>query len=247
MHNEQQEEALGGGRLSRGVVRVGNTVRRPSSAGSDFTAKLLLHLQASGFSGAPAYLGHDAQGRHMLTYVEGWVPATFQHFSDAQVAGAGSLLRAFHDATRSSELVTGDNVVCHHDVGPNNVVFQNEVPIAFIDFDMSAPGPALDDVAYMAWTWCVSSKPTRAPATVQARQVRLLADAYGLLAKERTHILDAMLKCQDRNIQFWKDRLSAREGMPETSDAQITDRINWSIRERDYTESQRALLLGALR
>jgi Ser/Thr protein kinase RdoA (MazF antagonist) len=148
----EHEEILIGGRLTQRVVRVGNTIRRPSTDVSGFVAKLLNHLESAGFASAPKYLGQDERGRDMLSYISGWVPAKFQYFTDDQIVEAGRLLRRFHDATRGSPLVSGASVVCHHDVGPNNVVFQNGRPFAFIDFDMAAPGPALDDVGYMAWT-----------------------------------------------------------------------------------------------
>ncbi|WP_425508413.1 phosphotransferase family protein [Streptomyces roseirectus] len=36
--------------------------------------------------------------------------------------------------------------MCHHDLGPNNTVFRDEMPAAFIDFDLAAPGSPLEDV-----------------------------------------------------------------------------------------------------
>jgi aminoglycoside phosphotransferase (APT) family kinase protein len=243
----EQEETLTGGRLTQGVVRIGDTVRRPATDASGFIGRLLNHLESAGFAGAPKYLGKDEQGRDTLSYISGWVPAKFQYFNDDQILDAGRLLREFHDATRGSALVSGVSVVCHHDVGPNNAVFQNEHPVAFIDFDMAAPGPALDDVGFMAWTWCVSSKHERAPAARQARQVRLLADAYGLQSGERVEVFDAMLERQRRNVQFWLERLDARNAMLTTSEAQVFDRVEWSKRELQYTESKRLLFLEALR
>jgi thiamine kinase-like enzyme len=243
----EQEETLTGGRLTPGVVRVGDTVRRPATDVSGFVASLLNHLESAGFAGAPKYLGQDEQGRDTLSYISGWVPAKFQYFTDDQIFAAGKLLREFHNATRDSAMVSGMSVVCHHDVGPNNTVFHNERPVAFIDFDMAAPGPALDDVGFMAWTWCVSSKLARAPAARQARQVRLLVDAYGLQAEERAEVFDAMLDRQKRNVQFWLKRLDGRNAMRNTSDTQIFDRMEWSKHELQYTESKRWLFLEALR
>ena len=69
------------------------------------------------------------------------------------MAAAGSLLCAFHDATRGSRLAGRNPVVCHHGPGPNNTVFVDNRPVAFIDFDTAAPGDALEDLGYMTWTW----------------------------------------------------------------------------------------------
>lgn len=62
-----------GGRQSSGVVRVGDTVRRPLHRNSEFVHALLRHFEAVGFDGAPRLLGVDDQGREILTYVEGEV------------------------------------------------------------------------------------------------------------------------------------------------------------------------------
>ncbi|RYD43853.1 MAG: hypothetical protein EOP85_09825, partial [Verrucomicrobiaceae bacterium] len=57
------EIPLAGGRITTGVVRVGETVRRPRSEASGFVAELLGVLRENGFEGAPDFLGIDAKGR----------------------------------------------------------------------------------------------------------------------------------------------------------------------------------------
>ena len=182
------EQPLAGGRLTSGVVRVRDTVRRPASPQSRFVARLLTHLAKTGFDGCPQHLGWDRYGRDMLQFVPGHVPPRWQHFTDAQVRQAATLLRQLHDATRDLASVLRSEVVCHHDPGPNNTVFRDDQPVAFIDFDFAAPGHPLEDVGYMAWAWCISSRPDRGPATEQARQVRTLADAYGLSPTDRERL-----------------------------------------------------------
>src|SRR5215475_1260166 len=59
------------GRVSRGVVRVGDTVRRPMPADSDYVHGLLAHLEHCGFVGAPRFLGVDSRGREIVSYIEG--------------------------------------------------------------------------------------------------------------------------------------------------------------------------------
>ncbi|TDW15108.1 phosphotransferase [Kribbella kalugense] len=218
------ELPLNGGRLTPGVVRIKNTVRRPSSP---FTADLLHLLAERGFTAAPKYLGQDDSGRDILTYIDGWVPARFQRWSDDQIAAAGALLRAFHDATRGSHLAASHPVVCHHDPGPNNFVFQDDVPTALIDFDLAAPGDPLEDLGYAAWTWCIASK--YADPTRQAHQVRVLTDAYGLPAAQRSALVPAILNCQLRNADFWTQRPCAES----------VDRVGWSHREYVFTSLNR--------
>jgi hypothetical protein len=185
----EAEVVLDGGRLTPGVVRVGDTVRRPVSPASRFTATLLTHLAGEGFEGAPRYLGEDGLSRQILSYLPGEVPAKWRAFDDGQVAAAGRLLRRMHDAGRGlAERLGGGTVVCHHDPGPNNTVFRDGLPVAFIDFDFAAVGDPLEDVGYMAWSWCISSKPARGRPAEQARQVGVLAGAYGISAGLRRRL-----------------------------------------------------------
>jgi hypothetical protein len=95
---------LQGGRITDGVVRIGDTVRRPASTASPFVASVLDLLESRGFTGAPRYLGRDEAGRDTFSFVPGWVPPKFRPWTDAQVAAAGAMARAMHDATRGSDL-----------------------------------------------------------------------------------------------------------------------------------------------
>jgi Ser/Thr protein kinase RdoA (MazF antagonist) len=235
--------ALTGGRIATGVVRLGETVRRPICASSGFMASLLDLLERQGFTGAPKYLGQEG-GADLLSFIPGAVPARFQVWADDQIQAAASVLRALHDATRGSDLAGRYDVVCHHDPGPNNVVFQNDIPTAFIDFAEAAPGSRLEDVAYMAWTWSISSKETQ-PLSRQAEQVRLIADTYGLEAAERRVLVDCILERQARNVRFWAEFQASPETAPATP-AQIADRIAWSRREHAYLFTHRDVFDQAL-
>jgi hypothetical protein len=53
------EVPLGGGNMSSGVVRVGDTVRRPAGPWTLAVHALLTHLHDVGFRGAPRPLGID--------------------------------------------------------------------------------------------------------------------------------------------------------------------------------------------
>ena len=59
------------GNVTTGVVRVGDTVRRPVGPWTDAVDALLTHLHDVGFDGAPRPLGRDDQGRQVLEYVPG--------------------------------------------------------------------------------------------------------------------------------------------------------------------------------
>jgi hypothetical protein len=242
--NEEAEEPLAGGRLTTGVVRLGDTVRRPRSASSAFVATLLLHCERVGFTGGPRFLGVDEAGRDTLTFVPGCV-SSFKKFEPSQIRKAATLLRAFHDATRGTTLAGTKPVVCHNDLGPNNTVFQNGMPIAFIDFDFAAPGEPLEDVGYMAWLWCVSSKVEIRALDIQVAQVCEMGVAYGLNGHERSSLIDAMIERQTRNERFWASKRTKFDGPPTPLDV-IEARVTWSIREREHVERHRQQFNDAL-
>ncbi|MFB7865446.1 NUDIX domain-containing protein [Streptomyces sp. NPDC056069] len=236
--------ALTGGRMTTGIARDGTTVRRPSTPASPFVAALLGLLHARGFDGAPRYLRREG-ATDILDFLPGEVPQRFRTWSNQQVSAAGALLRSFHDATRGSDLAGRFPVVCHHDPGPNNFVFRDGAPMALIDFDTAAPGSPLEDLGYMAWTWCISAKPTAPAVEDQAAQVRVLVDAYGLDTRARGALVDSILERQIRNARFWAEQGLGPDGGPADAET-IAKRIAWSRREHAFVNAHRQIFDGAL-
>ena len=187
---------LAGGAVNA-VVRVGDTVRRPPGPRAVFVRDLLQLLEHRGWPGAPRYLGRDDQGREMLSYLDGqvpwWDPASMR--SDAGVVRVAELVREFHDLTAGSTLVGGEETVCHNDLSPKNTVYRDELPIAFIDWDIAAPGRRIHDVAHVAWQY-LGLGPSVRDVDETSRRLRLICDAYGL--DERDELIDTVLWWQDR-------------------------------------------------
>jgi hypothetical protein len=65
-----EELPLVGGAMTDGVVRVGDTVRRPPRYANLMRA-VLLHLERADFDAAPRWLGVDEQGRDVLSWLDG--------------------------------------------------------------------------------------------------------------------------------------------------------------------------------
>lgn len=72
---EGPEVELPRGDVTEGVVRIGETVRRPAAPHSQAVEHYLDHLAAVGFDASPRHLGRDRSGREVLTYLHGDVPA----------------------------------------------------------------------------------------------------------------------------------------------------------------------------
>ena len=69
--DDVSEVALTGGTMTAGVVRVGDTVRRPVGRWTPAVHSLLRYLEEVGLEGAPRVLGIDEKGREVLTYLPG--------------------------------------------------------------------------------------------------------------------------------------------------------------------------------
>jgi Ser/Thr protein kinase RdoA (MazF antagonist) len=190
---------LSGGRVTEGVVRIGETVRRPLKPNSAFVRALLAHLDDEGFAAAPRYLGVDEQGREILSFQPGEVPAEIDStMSDETLAAAARLIRAYHDATAGSALVGEDEVVCHNDLSPCNFVFRDGMPIGIIDFDAAAPGARLQDIGYAIFLWLNVGTEGLLPSE-QARRIRLFCSAYRIEPKVK--VIDAIIDAVAANIE----------------------------------------------
>jgi Ser/Thr protein kinase RdoA (MazF antagonist) len=176
------EAPLSGGRVTQGVIRVADTVRRPAKPNSEFVRDLLGRLEELGLEFAARYLGVDEQGRETFSYLEGEVPDELDAgFSDATLAAAARMIRRFHDATAGTPLADGHAVVCRGDLSPCNTVFRAGVPVALIDFDNAAPGTRLDDLGYALFLWLNIGTDGPSPAE-QARRITIFCDAYDIPA-----------------------------------------------------------------
>jgi Ser/Thr protein kinase RdoA (MazF antagonist) len=213
------EIPLIGGDVTEGVVRVGDTVRRPMGANAPLVHALLRYLESVGFEGAPRLLGIDAAGREVLTYMHGEVagrPRPAWIADERRLASVGSFLREYDDAAAGFVVPEGvrafqglaapqdpetpppppypAELVGHMDVTPDNVVFRDGRAVALIDFDLAKPVSRVDEVQNAMRYWAPFEDPAdRDPLLRDAdapRRCRILADAYGLSELDRSRIVE---------------------------------------------------------
>jgi hypothetical protein len=211
------EIALPAGDVTEGVVRIGDTVRRPHQASSAAVAAYLGHLESVGFEGAPRYLGRDERGRDVLSFIDGAVagdPVEPWAAADTVLPGVGRLVRALHDASTGwvptlalrapvagrpvPPLPEGEQrLVSQRDVTPQNTVFRAGSAVALIDFDLLGWTTRSVDLANTAMHWVPLCDPCdRGPAYHHvdvAGRLRLLLDGYGTDSVSGEQLLDAAL------------------------------------------------------
>jgi hypothetical protein len=198
----EPEEQLAGGNVGPRVVRVGNTVRRPSGFWTRSVDALLRHLDDVGYEGAPRPLGFDARGRHVLEFVEGDTQMPFGPTDPVAAARrVGSLVRDFHDASaeftppadaRWNVVITPDaeDLVVHHDLAPWNLVLSPGRWV-FIDWDNAGPGTRMWDLAYAAHGFVPLTPGV--PLASACRRLVALADGYRLDEEGRRSLADLLV------------------------------------------------------
>jgi hypothetical protein len=205
---------LPGATANRGlVIRVGDTVRRPTAPCSPATHALLAHLASVGFDGAPRVLAADST-TELLTYVHGQAavpPAPADTLTDAALVSVAELLRRYHRAVRSFDPAgyrwprsiprrfrTG--LVSHNDVHPANLIFRDGRAVALIDFDLAGPGSAVWDIATAARNWAPLQDEQDVTDGRQGRALerfRIFLDACELARADRRRVAEAIVPNHD--------------------------------------------------
>jgi len=174
----ENEIPLAGGRITQGVVRIGDRVHRPQCANAAFIHAVLNHLSQKNVPFAPHYFGSDEQNREILSFMPGEVPDNLGEYSTDQCAAAAVITRTLHDALSDFPGCPDGMTVCHNDLSPCNFTFADGFPTAVIDWDAACFGNPLDDLAYAAWMWLDIGNDENDPAKIREGILAMLS-AYG--------------------------------------------------------------------
>ncbi len=190
------EVPLLGGDVSDGIVRRGDTVRRPRGPHSPAVEAYLLHLERAGFERAPRFLGIDDDGREVVSFLPGEMGGRPPHAwatAEDVLVQLGGWQRALHDVSRDVVLPDGvawpervqfrevpdvfdaPDVVGHNDLTVENALFvpAGDDPqgphrlVGVIDFDLAAPTTRLLDVATTLLYWAPVAPPEARPTILR--------------------------------------------------------------------------------
>jgi hypothetical protein len=210
----QGGQLLSGGTANRGrVVRVGDTVVRPTAPCWPATHALLDHLAVVGFDGAPRVLAADPV-TETLTYMAGKAavpPLPEDVLTDEALVSVAELLHRYHRAASGFDPAgyawprpvparyrTG--LVSHNDVYPANVVFREGQAVALIDFDLAGPGSAIWDFAAAARSFVPLFDEADVTDSRQGRALerfRIFLAASGLSRTARASVAGALVANHD--------------------------------------------------
>lgn len=262
--SEQQghEIPLQGGDVTEGVVRVGDTVRRPMGPHSELVHHLLGQLEKTDADCAPRFLGIDEEGREILSFIEGEVagrPWPEWVADPDRATSVARLLRRLDDALIDFGLPKDTPVrswlsgapepmgpvatfLGHRDVTPENTIFRDGRAVAFIDFDMAKPSSRVDEVVNLLLWWAGWFAPEdRNPVLADVdpgERGRLLVDAYELSDEEREWIVPVSISAAQQAWHRTKNMAEEHGGgwqkmWDEGMGDQIRRREQWLVDEQE--------------
>lgn len=212
---------LQGGRQN-GIIKVGDRIYRPAGPWSSQVQTFLSYLRKEGFLAAPEPFGFDNNGHEIVSFIDGEVsnyPLSFNAASIKALTSAAALLRDYHNASQNflSKYITDDTkwqlpcrspqeVMCHGDFAPYNVVLNGDMVVGIIDFDTCHPGPKEWDIAYALYRWSPfmnqDNKDGFGSIEDQISRARLFCDAYGLTINRRRKMPSLIIERLQTLVDF---------------------------------------------
>ena len=158
------KQLLGNGKNE--IYREGDIVLRKGGAWSESIQTVLTYLHENGFSYSPKPFGVNRDGYEMQAYLPGESmlhPWSEILRNDSGLIQVATMLRSLHDITINLEMPedtiwrtmtapkSRGQIIRHGDLGPWNTLWQGNALTGLIDWEITAPGEAITDLAQVAW------------------------------------------------------------------------------------------------
>jgi thiamine kinase-like enzyme len=173
------------------------------------------------------------------------------------------MIRQLHDATASfrvpddaiwrpwfgRDIGRSRRIIGHCDAAPWNIVTRGGKPVALIDWEVAGPVDRLTELAQVAWNNAqlydddVAAMNGLPDAEARMRQVRIVADAYGLAAADRRELAGRIIEFAARSAA---NEVVEQQITPDTRYAPRVWGIAWQTRSVAWIIRNRLLLDRAL-
>ena len=250
----EQEHPLSGGNTTEGVVRLGDTVRKPWEPTTPAVHELMRTVAAAGID-VPEPRGRDERGRQVLEFVPGSLALDSPPLPLEQLADVGALIRRIHDACegfRPSAPAPWEpllpvpvpcgraDLICHGDLTPWNLILGERR--VFIDWDGAGPSTRLWDLAYSAQAFCVND--VGAVPEEAATRLAALIDGYAASPALRAELPAAMSARAEAMWRMLRD--AHREGREPWGSMFVTGHGEHWRGVAEYVERHREVWVEAL-
>ena len=264
---DPDETRLDGGWQTE-VRRRGDLVLREAGPQSPTVIELLQHLADEDFGTAPRPIGGGfaSDGREQLTFIEGVSPHPLAWSDEALWQIGRQVAQLYHIASRfapehpvwrpwfARSLPGAMPVIGHGDLGPWNILAEDGVPVAFIDWDNAGPVDALWELAQIVWLNAhlhdddVAALNHLAPPAGRAGHAATILDGCGLAHRDREGFVDKMIEFAIRSAR--EEAVSSQIGpataSPSTNGFPLLWAVTWRTRSAAWMLDHRAVLQSTI-
>lgn len=169
-----KEVVLRGGRNNH-VIKEDALIKRDIKGNQKLFKDFFQFLTNQNFTFIPKYFG-ERNNQNVFEYTKGFVPENIGRTNITQLKSFMKIIRQMHDL--SIIFTKSNKVVCHGDLSPCNVVFEDDKIKAIIDWDSIYIGDRHEDISYILWLW-VNIGSHHKPIDLMINEIKQALDAYG--------------------------------------------------------------------
>lgn len=157
------------------VLKSGSIIKRKIKGNQPLFKAYFEFLKRKQFNYIPLFI-EEKENHNFFEYAKGFVPDNVGRTNLNQLIEFMKIIRKMHDL--STEFTKSDQVICHGDLSPCNVVFQGDKINAILDWDNLYIGNREEDISYVLWLWINIGSHYKS-IQVMVDEMKLALRAYG--------------------------------------------------------------------